>query len=99
MIMVPRLLADLVRQGLSSRVGGATVSEVADLQHARLREINPNIVIIGSSARSADTALIRTVLPHARLLTVSSDLSRLIDLDSGENEALTSDALAARLRR
>jgi hypothetical protein len=95
------LLADLIRHGLTARVGAVSVTEIADDQQtaARLREIGPEIVIVGPAAQPADAALIRTILPDARLLAVSQDLSRLIDLDTGESDTFTADALADRLRR
>jgi len=101
MVAVPALLADIIRRGLNSRIEGVTITELANLQHtsARLREINPDVVIVGPAAHPTDARLILTLLPHARVLAVSDDLSQLIDLDTGEHEALTADALTERLRR
>ena len=78
-----------------------TVTELAGLQNAavRLREIGPDVVIVGPAARWMDATLIRTILPHAQVLTVSGDLSQLVDLDTGGHEAFTPDALAEHLRR
>ena len=101
MVAVPPLLADLIRQGLRSRVGPVTVTELAEPQHAfaRLRETGADVVIVGPSAQPAHATLMQTILPHAQVLTVSPDLSLLVDLDTGEDEAFTPDALAERLRR
>lgn len=101
MIEVPPLLAGMIRHGLDSRVGGATVTELAAAEHAgaRLRELDSDVVIIGPTARPHDAARIRMILPHAQVLTVSPDLTQLIDLDTGERERFTPDALAERLRR
>jgi hypothetical protein len=101
MVGVRALLADIIRHGLESRVGGVAVTELAGLHNAamRLREIDPDVVIIGPAAQRMDASLIRTILPYAQVLTVSADLSLLVDLDTGEHEAFTPDALAEHLRR
>jgi hypothetical protein len=101
MVGVPALLADIIRRGLASRVGGVTVTELAGLQDAavRLREIGPDVVLVGPAAQRMDATPIRTILPHAQVLTVSADLSQLVDLDTGEHQAFTPDALAEHLRR
>jgi hypothetical protein len=98
---VPALLADIIRRELGSRVGGVLVTEPAGLQDAavRLRETRPDVVIVGPAAQRTDAMLIRTILPHAQVLTVSADLSQLVDLDTGEHEPFTPDALAERVRR
>jgi hypothetical protein len=101
MVVVPPLLADLIRHGLRSRVKGVIVIELPDLQTAYtyLRESGADVVIVGPSALAAEATLIRAVLPGARVLTVSPDLSQLVDLDADEPAAFTPDALADRLRR
>jgi len=101
MVVVPPLLADLIRHGLASRIDAVTVTEFSDLQHActRLREIGADVVIVGPSAPQADTALIHRIVPRAQVLTISADLSQLVDLDTGEPAAFTPDTLADRLRR
>jgi hypothetical protein len=100
MVVVPPLLADLIRHGLDSRIGGAAVIELSDLQHAytRLHEIAADVVIVGPSA-AAQARLIQKILPGTQVLTVSPDLSRLVALDTGEPVAFTLDDLADRLRR
>jgi hypothetical protein len=94
------LLADLIRHGLDSRIGGATIIEFSDLQHvyASLHQIAADVVIVGPSA-AAQATLIQRFVPCARVLTISTDLSRLIDLDTGEPAPFTLDELADRLRR
>ena len=101
MVVVPPLLADLIRHGLGSRVKGASVTELPDAQaaHAHLRAFGADVVIVGPAAPLAEAALIRTLLPDAQVLTVSPDLSQLVDLDAAEPAAFTPDALADRLRR
>jgi hypothetical protein len=100
-VALPPLLADIIRHGVRSRVRAATLTELADGQQAsvRLREIGPDVVILGPAAEYLDATAVRTILPHARVLTVSADLSHLVDLGTGERAAFTPDALAARLRR
>jgi hypothetical protein len=101
MVGVHALLADIIRHGLESRVGAVTVTELAGLQDAdmRLREIDPDVVIVGPAAQRMDASLIRKILPFAQVLTVSADLALLVDLDTGEREAFTPDTLAEHLRR
>jgi hypothetical protein len=101
LVVVPPLLADLIRHGLDSRVQGATITELPDAQtaYARLRELGADVVIVGPAAPAAEATLIRSVLPGAQVLTVSPDLSQLVDLDADEPAAFTPDALADRLRR
>jgi hypothetical protein len=48
---------------------------------------------------AAQATLIQRLLPRAQVLTISPDLSRFIDLDTGEPTAFTLDGLANRLRR
>jgi hypothetical protein len=101
MVVVPPLLADLIRHGLGSRVKGVILTELPDVQtaYAYLRETGADVVIVGPAAPAAEATLIRSVLPSARVLTVSSDLSQLVDLDADEPAAFTPDALAEWLRR
>ena len=95
------MLAGLIRRGLASRIADVAVSEIADLQHAaaRLRDAGADVVVLGPAAPPADAMLIRRIVPGAQVLTVSSDLARLVDLDTGAGVAFTSDALAEYMRR
>jgi hypothetical protein len=101
MVMVPPLLADLIRHGLSGRVGPVIAVEFAEFEDiaTRLREFAPDVVIVGPSARPFDAAALRALLPEPQILAVSRDLSHLVDLDTSEDDAFTPDALADRLRR
>jgi hypothetical protein len=101
MVVVPPLLAGLIRHGLGSRLKGVVITELPDLQtaYAYLRESGADVVIVGPAAPSAEATRIRAVLPGARVLTVSPDLSQLVDLDADEPVAFTPDALADRLGR
>lgn len=96
MVVVPPLLTGLIRHCVETRIADVAVTEVADLHHAaaRLRDTGADIVIIGPSVPASDATLIRRILPEARVLTVSADLTRLVDLDTCEAVALTPDALA-----
>jgi DNA-binding response OmpR family regulator len=101
MVGVPPLLADLVQHGLASRTAGVAVTEIADLQRAaaRLRDAGADVVVLGPAAPPEDAMLIRRILPDAQVLTVSSDLARLVDLDTGADVTFTPDALFEYLRR
>jgi hypothetical protein len=101
MVGVPPLLAGMIRHGLASRIPGVAISEIADLQHAaaRLRDAGADVAILGPAAPPEDAMLIRKIVPGAQLLTVSSDLARLVDLDTGDGVAFTPDALAEYMRR
>jgi len=101
MVEVPPLLADLIRHGLAIRTAGVAVSEIADLQNAatRLRDAGADVVVLGPAASPDDAMLIRRILPGAQVLTVSPDLSRLVDLDTGNAVPFTPDALAEYVRR
>jgi hypothetical protein len=95
--MVPPLLTGLIRHCVDTRITDAAVTEVADLRHAAavLRDIGVDVVIIGPSASASDTMLIRGIVPDTRVLTISDDFTRLVDLDAGEAMAFTSDALVS----
>jgi hypothetical protein len=101
MVGVHALLADIIRHGLESRIGAVTVTNLAGLQNAemRLREVDPDVVIVGPTAQRTDTSLIRKILPYAQVLSVSADLALLVDFDTGEQVAFTPDTLAEHLRR
>lgn len=101
-VMVPHLLADLIRHVLTSRVGLCIVAELADPESAceRLRELAPDVVIAGpdDTARPLNVALIRVMLPRARVLALSADLTRLLGPDEGDIDEFTPDTLVDRLR-
>jgi hypothetical protein len=96
LLMVPPLLAGLIRHCVGTRITDIAVTEVADLQYAAavLRDTGVDVVIVGPSASASDTMLIRSIVPDARVLTISADSAQLINLDTGEAVAFTPDALA-----
>lgn len=101
-VMVPHFLADLIRHTLTDRVGLRIVAELADPESAckRLRELAPDVVIVGpaDTAQPLNAARIRAMLPHARVLALSADLTRLLGPGEGDIAEFTPDALADRLR-
>ena len=100
MVVVPPLLAGLIRHGLGSRIACINVTELADPQDAaRLLDTDADVVIVGPTATAAGATLIRRILPRAQVLTVSPDLAHLVDLDTGARAAFTPDALVECLRR
>ncbi len=100
-VTVPPLLTDLIRHVLTSRAALPIVAELtdADSAYARLRALAPDIVIIGPSAgpRPVDAALVRALLPNARVLALSADLTLLLGPGDNDSTAFTTDNLAARL--
>ena len=101
MVVVPPLLAGLIRHSLSSRIAGVTFTEFADTNPgaAGLRDTSADIVVLGPSAGAEDARLIRHILPRAQVLAVSSDLAHLVDFDTGERVAFSSDTLVDWLQR
>lgn len=100
---VPPLLADLIRHVLTSRAALRIVAELADpdTAYARLRALAPDVVIIGPSGDTppVDAALVRAMLPGARVLALSADLTQLLGPGEDDIDAFTPDTLAARLRQ
>jgi hypothetical protein len=101
--MVPPLLADLTRHVLASRVGLSVVAEINDpaIAAARLLELAPDVVIIGTAAvaRQPNPAQVRLLLPRARVLAVSSDLAQLFGPGDDDVNEFTPDVLVQCLRR
>jgi hypothetical protein len=98
-VALPALLAELIQHGLCGRMGSVSIIGLADLQRPSKRLIQADVVIVSHSVRPALADLIRTILPDAKILRISSDLSQLVDVESGESNTFTFDALAGRLRR
>ena len=102
LVTAPPLLADLIRRVLAGRVGLSIVAEIADPEIAvlRLRDLAPDIVIIGpaGNAPAFDAALVRSLLPQARVFALSADLMRLFGPGQDDESEFTPDALADRLR-
>jgi hypothetical protein len=103
LVTVPPLLADLIRHVLISRVGVSIIAEIADPETAteRLRALGPDVVIIGPAASgySLDSALVRLMLPGARVLTLSADLNQLFGPGEADVNDFTPQTLADCLRR
>jgi DNA-binding NarL/FixJ family response regulator len=101
LLTVPPLLADLIRHVLTSRAALQIVAELTDPDsvYARLRALAPDVVIIGPAggAWPVDVALVRALLPGARVLVLSADLTQLLGPGEHDIVAFTPDSLAARL--
>jgi hypothetical protein len=99
LVIAAPLLADLVRRVLTGRVSASVIVEIASPADAseRLRELDPDVVIIGpvSAARPLAAA---AAAAHARVLSLSSDLSHILGPDADDIAPFTPDALANRLR-
>ncbi len=98
LVIAPPLLADLIRHVLIGRVGGSVLVEIAEPADAseRLRELDPDVVIIGPV--SAVWPLAAAAVAHARVLSLSPDLSHILGPDADDIAPFTPDALADRLR-
>ncbi len=92
-VTVPPLLADLIRHVLTSRAGLPIVAELvdADSAYAHLRALP------SGGPRPVDPALVRALLPAARVLALSPDLTQLLGPGAQDSAAFTPDTLAARL--
>jgi AmiR/NasT family two-component response regulator len=101
LVTVPPLLADITRHVLS-RTGVSIIAEIADtaISAKRLRNLAPDVVIIGpqTDARPLSAALVRSMLPHARVLTLSADLSRILGPGEDDVHEFTPETLADCLR-
>ncbi len=100
LVTVPPLLADLIRHVLTGRAELLVVAQLTDATsaYARLGALSPEIVIIGpGGAPPVDAALVRAMLPGARVLALSTDLSQLLGPGDDDIDAFTPDTLAARL--
>ena len=104
LVMVPPLLADLIRHVVASRAeaSGFALSIVAEICNPtdigeRLRELDPDIVIVGSAGAALliDAA---AIVPRARVLTLSADLARILGPGKGESVAFTPEVLVESLR-
>jgi hypothetical protein len=100
-VQAPALLVDVIESALSIRAGLAIVAKIAEFETARgvLPRLAPVVVILG---RSDDYrrlgALLRPLLPGARVLAISADLLRLAGPGDDDIVELTLDTLAERLR-
>lgn len=99
LVMVPPLLADMIQAVLSSRTDieiAAVFDGVGDLASC-MREIAPEIVIVGAAPAAPSREQVRSWLPDARVFTLSADLRSLEGPDAGQDTELAPDAIAARL--
>ncbi|MGO8855493.1 MAG: hypothetical protein ACLQO1_07255 [Steroidobacteraceae bacterium] len=104
LILVPPLLADLVRHVAATRAANLdiTLSIIAKIDDPAelvdlLGRLAPDLVIFGPSA--AVSRATETRLPRGtRVLTLSADLKRILGPDEGESAPLTPESLAQRLR-
>jgi hypothetical protein len=98
LVIAPPLLADLIRQVLIGRVGASVLVEIAEPAAARerMRELDPDVVIVGPVGAAALAAA--PAPPHARVLSLSQDLSRILGPDADDIAPFTPDTLASRLR-
>jgi len=101
LVTVPPLLADLIRHVLTTRAALLVVAELTDVDsaYAQLGALSPDIVIIGpGGARPVDAARVRAMLPGARVLALSADLTQLLGPGNDDIDIFTPDTLADRLR-
>jgi hypothetical protein len=99
LVVAPTLLADLIRRVLADRVAISILPEFADPADIgdRLRELAPDIVIIGPVG--AVPLLNAASTPsRTRVLTLSADLTNIIGPDPGDIAPFTPESLAARVR-
>jgi hypothetical protein len=105
LVMVPPLLADLIRHVVASRVEASVfalsiVEEISDPTDIgpRLRALDPDIVIVGPAGAALLIDAAAIVPPRARVLTLSADLARILGPGKGESVAFTPEVLAGSLR-
>ena len=103
LVMVPPLLAGLVRRVVAARFEQADahftiVAETSDLNDfaGLLRAIDTDVVIIG--AAGVASKLVEASIPvHARVLTLSSNLNQVLGPGPADVAPFTPDTLAQRL--
>jgi hypothetical protein len=100
LVMVPPLLADLIRQVVASRAEnlGVALSIIGEFDDsrdidARLDLLAPDLVIFGTEV-AASSAAPAAAAPERRLLTLSSDLAWVLGPNEGDVVPLTPDSLA-----
>jgi AmiR/NasT family two-component response regulator len=103
LVAMPHLLADIIRRVLVGRAGFAIVTEIAEPQGiaGRLRELAPDVVIIGrtQALASIDADAVRAILPRASVLALSADLRLIAGPEKDAIAEFTADTLAELLRR
>jgi hypothetical protein len=103
LVMMPPLLAGLVRNVVAVRFKQADaqlaiVEEISDLEHLpqRLGATKPDLLIIGP-ASDASQKVAASIAAHTPVLTVSSNLNRILGPGPTDEVAFTPDALTRRL--
>jgi hypothetical protein len=103
LVTVPPLLADLVRHVTTGPPGLSIVAEISDLKTAdqRLRELAPDVVILGAAATAGtlNAARVRSMLPRARVLALSADFTQLFGPNEDDVDEFTPETLVDSLRR
>jgi DNA-binding NarL/FixJ family response regulator len=103
LVSVPPLLADLTRHVMTGRAGFSIIAEIADPDTTAecLHDLAPDVVIIGpaANARNLNAAIIRSMLPRAKVLALSADFTQLFGPGEHDVTVFTPDALADRLRQ
>jgi len=99
-VAAPPLLADLVRQALASRSRVTVVAEIAQPEaESLLPDLDPDVVILGPAAAGLlDVAVVRRMLPRARVFAISADLRRILGPGEGDVGEFSADRLAERLK-
>ena len=92
LMMVPRLLADVIRGALARADTPPLVEECAEprINPEYLSSFDADAIILGAPATETDVAAIHLALPQVRVLSVSADLRWLHG--PGEHERRPLDA-------
>jgi hypothetical protein len=100
LMMVPRLLADMIRNVLARADGPPWVEECASLDTSPeyLASLAADAIILGPAATGIDAAIIRSALPHVRVLSLSPDLRWLNGPGEHERRPLNARNLVAALQ-
>ncbi len=101
MVAVSPLLADLIRHVLVARADLQIVAEFSGLDVQRLRELAPDVVILGQTAGKPviDLTWLRALLAGVCVLALSPDLAQLFGPGAEDVAVFTADTLAERLPR
>jgi hypothetical protein len=99
LVIAPPLLADLIRRVLTDRVTVSILPEIADPTDigGRLRELAPDIVIVGPVG-AASSLVAESAPSHTRVLFLSADLTHILGPNPGDIAPFAPETLAARLR-
>jgi hypothetical protein len=94
LVLVPPLLADLLRQVLATR--GWNVRTLGEFGNPRsvgkeLAKLSPHVVLLGSP--DSELLVSDALPPDVRILSLSADLTQLLGPRPGERTAFTADNL------